>query len=33
MNDRRMKKYMDRKRMPCDGKRMFRGGFKNLVSL
>jgi uncharacterized protein YbaA (DUF1428 family) len=33
MNDPRMKKYMDPKRMPFDGKRMFWGGFKTLVSL
>jgi uncharacterized protein YbaA (DUF1428 family) len=33
MNDPRMKKYMDPKRMPLDGKRMFFGGFKTFVSL
>ena len=33
MNDPRMKKYMDPKRMPFDGKRMFWGGFKSFVAL
>ena len=33
MNDPRIKKYMDLKRMPFDGKRMFWGGFKTFVSL
>ena len=27
----RFKKYMDPKKMPCDGKRMFWGGFKAMV--
>jgi uncharacterized protein YbaA (DUF1428 family) len=33
MNDPRIKKYMDPKRMPFDGKRMFWGGFKTFVAL
>jgi len=33
MADPRMKKYMDPKRMPFDGKRMFWGGFKTFVEL
>jgi len=33
MQDPRMKKYMDPKKMPFDGKRMFWGGFKTFVSL
>ena len=33
MSDPRLKKYMDPKRMPFDGKRMFFGGFKTFVSL
>jgi uncharacterized protein YbaA (DUF1428 family) len=33
MSDPRLKKYMDPKNMPFDGKRMFWGGFKTLVSL
>jgi uncharacterized protein YbaA (DUF1428 family) len=33
MSDPRLKKYMDPKMMPFDGKRMFWGGFKTLVSL
>jgi uncharacterized protein YbaA (DUF1428 family) len=33
MADPRLKKYMDPKRMPFDGKRMFWGGFKTFVSL
>ena len=33
MADPRLKKYMDPKMMPFDGKRMFWGGFKSLVSL
>jgi uncharacterized protein YbaA (DUF1428 family) len=33
MNDPRMKKYSDPKKMPFDGKRMFWGGFKPIVSL
>jgi uncharacterized protein YbaA (DUF1428 family) len=31
MQDPRMKKYMDPKHAPFDGKRMFWGGFKTLV--
>jgi uncharacterized protein YbaA (DUF1428 family) len=31
MSDPRLKKYMDPKTMPFDGKRMFWGGFKGLV--
>jgi uncharacterized protein YbaA (DUF1428 family) len=33
MADPRMKKYMDPKTLPFDGKRMFWGGFKTIVSL
>jgi uncharacterized protein YbaA (DUF1428 family) len=33
MNDPRLKKYMDPKTLPFDGKRMFWGGFKTIVSL
>jgi uncharacterized protein YbaA (DUF1428 family) len=33
MADPRLKKYMDPKNMPFDGKRMFWGGFKTFVSL
>jgi uncharacterized protein YbaA (DUF1428 family) len=33
MSDPRLEKYMDPKRMPFDGKRMFFGGFKPFVSL
>lgn len=33
MNDPRMKKYADPKKMPFDGKRMFWGGFKSFVDL
>lgn len=33
MSDPRLEKYMDPKRMPFDGKRMFFGGFKTFVSL
>lgn len=33
MNDPRMKKYMDPKKMPFDGKRMFWGGFRTMVAL
>ncbi|HET7204772.1 MAG TPA: DUF1428 domain-containing protein [Steroidobacteraceae bacterium] len=33
MSDPRLKKYMDPKNMPFDGKRMFWGGFKTFVSL
>jgi uncharacterized protein YbaA (DUF1428 family) len=33
MADPRLKKYMDPKLMPFDGKRMFFGGFKTFVSL
>ena len=32
MSDPRLKKYMDPKKMPFDGKRMFWGGFKTFVS-
>ena len=31
MEDPRLAKYMDPKTMPFDGKRMFWGGFKQLV--
>lgn len=31
MKDPRLKKYMDMKNMPFDGKRMFWGGFKGFV--
>ncbi len=31
MSDARLKKYMDPKKMPFDGKRMFWGGFKGFV--
>ncbi len=31
MSDPRLKKYMDPKKMPFDGKRMFWGGFKGFV--
>ncbi|MGH8130584.1 MAG: DUF1428 domain-containing protein [Steroidobacteraceae bacterium] len=31
MKDRRLKKYMDPKKLPFDGKRMFWGGFKSIV--
>lgn len=33
MNDPRLKKYADPKKMPFDGKRMFWGGFRTIVSL
>jgi uncharacterized protein YbaA (DUF1428 family) len=33
MGDPRMQKYMDPKTLPFDGKRMFWGGFKTIVSL
>jgi uncharacterized protein YbaA (DUF1428 family) len=33
MSDPRLKKYMDPKKMPFDGKRMFFGGFKSIVAL
>jgi len=33
MSDPRMQKYADPKKMPFDGKRMFWGGFKPIVSL
>lgn len=33
MSDPRLKKYMDPKAMPFDGKRMFWGGFKSFVVL
>jgi uncharacterized protein YbaA (DUF1428 family) len=33
MADPRLNKYMDPKNMPFDGKRMFWGGFKTIVSL
>ena len=33
MKDPRLKKYMDPKAMPFDGKRMFWGGFKAFVEL
>jgi len=33
MSDPRLKKYMDPKKLPFDGKRMFWGGFKTMVSL
>ncbi|MEX0733859.1 MAG: DUF1428 domain-containing protein [Steroidobacteraceae bacterium] len=33
MKDKRMAKYMDPKKMPFDGKRMFWGGFKGLVEM
>ena len=33
MTDPRLKKYMDPKNMPFDGKRMFWGGFRTFVSL
>ena len=33
MSDPRLHKYMDPKKMPFDGKRMFWGGFKTFVSL
>ena len=33
MSDPRLKKYADPKAMPFDGKRMFWGGFKAIVSL
>ena len=33
MKDPRLAKYMDTKKMPFDGKRMFWGGFKVAVSL
>ncbi|MES2906668.1 MAG: DUF1428 domain-containing protein [Pseudomonadota bacterium] len=32
MADPRMKKYMDMKKMPFDGKRMFWGGFKTMIA-
>ena len=32
MNDPKWKKYMNPKNMPFDGKRMFWGGFKTIVS-
>jgi uncharacterized protein YbaA (DUF1428 family) len=32
-SDRRFKKYMDPKKLPFDGKRMFWGGFKSIVEL
>ena len=31
MKDKRLAKYMDPKKMPFDGKRMFWGGFKTIV--
>ena len=31
MKDKRMAKFMDPKKMPFDGKRMFWGGFKSIV--
>ena len=33
MKDKRLDAYMDPKKMPFDGKRMFWGGFKPIVSL
>jgi uncharacterized protein YbaA (DUF1428 family) len=33
MEDPRLKKYMDPKKMPFDGMRMFWGGFKPIVSM
>ena len=33
MSDPRLKKYMDPKSMPFDGKRMFWGGFKPFIAL
>ena len=33
MKDKRLEKFMDPKNMPFDGKRMFWGGFKPIVSL
>jgi uncharacterized protein YbaA (DUF1428 family) len=33
MKDPRLQEYMDPKKMPFDGKRMFWGGFKPIVSL
>jgi uncharacterized protein YbaA (DUF1428 family) len=33
MKDKRLEQYMDPKKMPFDGKRMFWGGFKPIVSL
>ena len=33
MSDPRLSKYSDPKKMPFDGKRMFWGGFKTIVSL
>ena len=33
MKDKRFDKYMDPKNLPFDGKRMFWGGFKPIVSL
>ena len=33
MNDPRLRKYMDPKMMPFDGKRMLWGGFETIVSL
>jgi uncharacterized protein YbaA (DUF1428 family) len=32
MKDKRLAKFMDRKAMPFDGKRMFWGGFKTIVT-
>jgi uncharacterized protein YbaA (DUF1428 family) len=31
MNDPKWKKYMDPKKLPFDGKRMFWGGFRAIV--
>ena len=33
MSDPKWKKYMDPKKLPFDGKRMFWGGFKSIVEL
>ena len=33
MKDKRLAEYMDPKKLPFDGKRMFWGGFKPIVSL
>ena len=33
MKDKRLEAYMDPKKMPFDGKRMFWGGFKPIVTL
>ncbi len=32
MNDKRMAEFMDPKKLPFDGKRMFWGGFKTIVT-